>query len=153
MRLGCPARVIHGFAAAPPDGLQVIRYCVGDSEGAGTGFVAFLSPELGAPPIPRGLLSLPIAQHSDPVSVLEIVRGANPMLDITAVIGPSPREPCAALAAPPIAESKSFFEAAPIRLSANRQSKAGGACFEICVADGACQFRSSDYWGVFGEYL
>src|SRR5262245_5372309 len=97
MRLGCPARVIHGFAAASRDDLQVIRYCVGDSEGAGTGFVAFLSPELGAPPIPRGLLSLPIAQHSDPVIVLEIVRGANPMFDITAVIGPSPREPCAGI--------------------------------------------------------
>ena len=111
--------------------------------------VAFLAPQLGAPPCPRGLLRLPVVENGNPVSVLQIVRGADPVLGISAVGLAAPREPRAAPGPPPVAERKALFEAAPVGLGADRKSKPGGAGFEICVADGACHFRPSNFLGSF----
>jgi hypothetical protein len=80
-------------------------------------------------------LGLPIVENSNPVGVLQIIRGADPMLGITAVLLASPREPGASPAPPPVAKRETFFEATPIWLRADRKPKASGSGFEIRVAD------------------
>jgi hypothetical protein len=147
--LGGSTCVVDRLASAPAQVLQVIRDGVSDRERPRPRVVAILAPQLRSPPNARGTLGLAVIQHSHPVSFLEIVSSANPMLDIAAAVGPSPRKPCAALAAPPIAECKTFFEPAPVRLCEDWQPKASGACFQICVADRACHFCSF----MVGEFL
>jgi hypothetical protein len=75
---------------------------------------------VGAPPCPRFLLCLPVIEHSNPVSVLQIVRGADPVLGITIGL-PSPRKPRTAGGPPTVAEEKSPFEASPMGLGTNME--------------------------------
>src|ERR1700738_5304184 len=92
-------------------------------------------------------------EHGNPVSVLQIVRGADPVLGITTVRLPPTRKPRAAFTPTAVTERKSLLQATPIRLRADRKPKPGGAGFEIRVADRASHFCRPILWGVFGEYL
>ena len=96
MRFGGPARLVDRFATAPLEGLQVVVPSVLYGERAGPRIVAFLPTQVGAPPCPRRLLGLPIVKNGNAIRVLQIVRGANPVLCIPAGGQPPPREPRAA---------------------------------------------------------
>ena len=90
------------------------------------------------------------AQSAASVGVLQIIRGADPMLGITAVLLSSSREPGPSPAPPPVAEREPLFEATPIWLRADRKPKASGSGFEIRVADRSCHFLALQF---FGEFL
>src|SRR5262245_3745485 len=106
-----PAGMVHGLAATVLEFLQIIGDGVRDRLGAGSCVMALLVPQFGAPPCPCCLLCLPVIEHGDPVSVLQIVRGGNPVLGIATVGQSPPRKPSATLAAAPVAEREPLFEA------------------------------------------
>jgi hypothetical protein len=95
---------------------------------------------------------MPIVEHGNPIWVLQIVGGAEPVFRIAAVTVPPTSEPRAALGAAAVAQCKPLFQAPPIRLGADWQAEPGGPCFEVRVPDGASHFPLLKVWGVFGEY-
>jgi hypothetical protein len=113
--------------------------------------VALLSPPFGAPPCPRGLLRLPIVEDGYPFSVLQIVRGADPVLDIPTSLVTQSREPRASPGPPSVAERKSLFEAAPIGLGPDWEAQPGRPGIELRFASRTVRaiFRHSE----FGEFL
>src|SRR5262249_26065209 len=114
----------------------------------------FLAPGLGFPPLPRCPLSLAIVENGYPVSVLQIICGADPALDIAAVGLAPPSEPGAALVPPPVSERKPLFEPAPVGLRPDRKTMPRRTGFEIRIAHRARHFDSSlvlgSFWGVYG---
>jgi hypothetical protein len=102
-----------------------------------------LVPQLGAPPYPCCLLCLPVIEHGDPVSVLQIVRGGNPVLGIATVGQSPPRKPSATLDVAPVAEREPLFEAPPVRLGADQEPQAGGAGFKVSCRGPCAPFLSA----------
>src|SRR5262249_57115149 len=98
-------------------------------------------------------LCLAVVENRHAVRVLQIVGGADFVFGVAAAIRPPSREPRAALAAPPVAERKTLFEAAPIGFGADPEPQPSGAGFEVCIADRPCHISHLDFWGAFGEYL
>jgi hypothetical protein len=66
MRLRSPPGFIDGLAATPLVSLEIVVDCVLDGERPLPRVMTFLSPPLGAPPCPRGLLRLPIVEDGNP---------------------------------------------------------------------------------------
>jgi hypothetical protein len=85
--------LIDSLPASPHVSLEVFSHSVGHGERTMPRIVSFLSPRLRSPPIPSGLLRLPVVKYGYPVSVLQIVRGADPVLCISAIGLPTSREP------------------------------------------------------------
>jgi|SRR5262245_60203187 hypothetical protein len=102
---GAPG-LIDRLAAAPLEFLQVVGHGVRDGVRTGPRVVPFLAADLGAPPCARGPLRLPIVEHGDPISVLQIIAGADFVLDVSAAIRTPPREPRAALTPASVSECK-----------------------------------------------
>ena len=153
MRLGGPPGVIDRLAAAPLELLQVIGDGVRDGVGAGPRVVAFLAPELGSPPSPRGFLGLPIAKNGYPVSVLQIVRGAEPVLGVATTAwsadGRARYHPWPAAGI----RARSPFRDRASRAQGGSEA-AGGRCGFRDSRHGRCvPFFAPTFWGVFGEYL
>src|SRR3984893_8735184 len=76
VRLGSPLGVINRFPAPAFVCLEVILNRAFDGERALAGIVPFVPPRLRSPPRTRGCLGLPVVEDGNPVSVLQIVRGA-----------------------------------------------------------------------------
>ena len=111
-----------------------------------------LAPQLGSPPFPCCPLRLPIVENGYPVSVLQIVRGADSVLGIATALAAPAGQPGAAPAPPPIAERKALFEAPPIRLGADGKPHAARCGFRDlrrgpCVPFSPLRFLGS-FWGV-----
>jgi hypothetical protein len=72
---------------------------------------------------------MPIVKHGNPVCILQIVGGAEAVFGIAAIDLPPPRKPSAALGPAAVTKRKSFLQAPPIRLGADRQAKPSGPGF------------------------
>src|SRR5262249_54088669 len=82
MRLGRPPCVIDRLPTASLISLNVILNRVLDAERSLPRIMPIFAPPFGPPPLSGGPLSLAIVQNHDPVSVLQIVRGADSVLGI-----------------------------------------------------------------------
>src|SRR5262249_667540 len=129
MCLNCSLGLINGPPAAPFVSLEVFSHGVGHCEWALRYVVPFFSARLRSPPPSRRFLRLRVAKHPNLVAILQIIPVTNPMFGIPAIGSPTSREPRASSGPPPVAQRKSLFQSAPIGLSADRKSEAGGPCF------------------------
>src|SRR5215471_10684783 len=109
MRLGSAPGMVDGFTAAPLQFLQVVRDRISDGAGAGPRVVAFLAPQLRAPPCACRLLRLSVVENRHAVRVLQIVAGSHFVFDVATVSRPPSREPRAALAPAAVAECKTLL--------------------------------------------
>jgi hypothetical protein len=112
--------------------------------------VAFLAPQLGAPPCARGLLRLTVIENGYPVRVLQIVAGADFLLDITTLL-PSDAAPATYL----LCRAGDTQERNPSRDHANgARTEREGAAERSGFRDlsrGQCEPLFYPFWGAFGE--
>jgi hypothetical protein len=135
--LGGPAGVIDRLGAAALQFLQVVSDGLRHGIWAGSRVVALFAPDLRAPPFAGGLLRMAEIQYRYPISVLQIVRGSDFVLDVGSPSSPPAGKPRTAICPAPIAERQPLFDRAPVRFGLNWKPQPGGSAIQLRVANSA----------------